>query len=970
MEAKDKENDIPEKDKDKSSPIENDDDINYHIFFKTYEKNIRKKIFDIIYNYLSKESETTDMKDSPEIEEEEEEEFIKEKDDKYINKSKKELLISFKQKEQEINKDLEKYEIRLKIYEDYYIYLEDIQQKFSFKFSCLRNIKFGNDYEWICNSIYLLYFQYKILKYTKPSRILCDNENDEKKEIIETIDSISKANDILTDKNLIRIIDTGVQNIDYNKIFEDGNKKFDFAKDNILKYLNYNVNDDKQIIDSEDACGNNYDDIISFSFEPRVASFIYCFQSGYYFFEYNLIKCLNTYQKDKKPFLYININDKNLFKEYFAFWLSNLFIISKEKPNSVNNNNNKTDDETIDKNKCVESIEALVTSILKNKSKYLEEILDILDNQLLEADNGIKYGMFNKKQLVILNNIDFKDIKLIQKKRYIHLNILFILNIQYNFDIFISYFYDKKCVKKFFLEKDNEIIYESPKKENNKDYFYSIFESNDEYQKSRQNLINETLKIFGDKKEKLLNISFIVHINQFIKKINNERNFTELKSNLGMSSYIQILKPFISLININVSVKNNSIYIIENIKFKEKYLNNFMKEIYKSNMINYLNTNSNQFFLNDLKGPLLEKDLILNILTGQLHDNNKYKNYSYFKEIKLQSIYCLNCDNKNTYENNEKNNIVITQENQTAELYDFGFKINYMNKNYMKFGQVSIFKDDNDLEKLNKKSIIMDIINFDLKKEKLKIGNIDAYSFVIITSINVFNEYKDLSKEKKQNHTFFKMMEHCEKNNFEFYIYDYINNEMYIYDKKINNIKISNEFFEGKKKLDLFNNANDLYEFINSSKKKLSMKFTKNNLLYPIENFYQAERNNKIHIVNLAKYEFNPSMLDMSIKIKDIGLAFWNYDDKKFDNLMINLNKEKASFKGKKIIDNGANIFGNCDVSKIHALLFSIEEEKNIIESKKKTFLQKKRDNKELYFGNFSELEEASKAKKKRLNKK
>ena len=262
----------------------------------------------------------------------------------------------------------------------------------------------------------------------------------------------------------------------------------------------------------------------------------------------------------------------------------------------------------------------------------------------------------------------------------------------------------------------------------------------------------------------------------------------------------------------------------------------------------------------------------------------------------------------------------------------------------MKFCQISILKDDNDLKKLNKKSIILDIINFDLKKKNLNIGNIDGYSFVIITSMNVFNEYKKLDEEKRQNHTFFKMKEHCEKNNFEFYIYDYFENNMYIYDINKNNIEISDDFFEEIKKLDLFDKNLGLYNFIGASEKKLSLKYTRNDLFYPIENYYQAEIENKIHIINLAKFKFEHSMLKMSTNIKDIGLAFWNYNNKQFDNLMINLNEKKEYFKGNKIIENKSEIFENPNNKKLHALLFSLEtEENNKIEEKKKIFFTKKK---------------------------
>ena len=446
-----------------------------------------------------------------------------------------------------------------------------------------------------------------------------------------------------------------------------------------------------------------------------------------------------------------------------------------------------------------------------------------------------------------------------------------------------------------------------------------------------------------------------MHINSF-SSYNN--SIIKLKMDLGgISGDISLLKPFCPLINFLVSVENNTIFHIDDIKFKEMIFYNYLKEIYKSIMVNYLNNNSKELYLDDIKGPLLEKDIILNILAGQIK-NQKYDNFLNFKEIKVPSIYCLNKNELNSnYEDNKNNNVVITQESKTAEFYDFAFKINKNNKNHMKLCQISTFKDLDDLERLNKESIILDIINFDINKEKLNLGKIDSYSFVIITSLNVFNDYNNVKDEKRKDHTFFKMKEHCKKNNFEFYIYNYFENTTYIYNEDKNDIEKFNFFFEDINKIDLYDKDSNIYKFIHSSKKKYSLKFTKNNLFYQIENYYQANIDKKIRITNLAKYEFNPSMLEMSTGINNIGLAFWDYKtNKEFNNLLININKTEEYFKGNTIINKRPSIFNNPGKKRIHVLLFSLREEDENIDKIMKEFLKKKRNRKELYNGDFSEL--------------
>ena len=391
-----------------------------------------------------------------------------------------------------------------------------------------------------------------------------------------------------------------------------------------------------------------------------------------------------------------------------------------------------------------------------------------------------------------------------------------------------------------------------------------------------------------------------MNISQFIDKINEERNsIIKLINDLGKTTNFSILKLFCPLINFYVSVDNSILCKLDCIKFKEIFFYNYLKALYISSMVNYLDANSNEFFLDDLKGPLLEKDIILNILTGQIN-KEIYNTYRHFKEVKVQSIYCLNYNKEQIFEDNKDKNVVITQEIKTAELYDFALKIN----NHMKVGQISIFKDKKDLEKLNKEAIIIDLINFDLNKGELNIGEINSYSFVLITSINVFNEYVNLEDKDKKKHTFFQMKEHCKKNNFEFYIYNYFENNMYIYNENNGKIEKFNNFFGEVKKIDLFDKNLGIYNFIKSSKKKISFKLIKNNLFYPIENYYQASIEKKIYIKYLAKFEFDPSMIEISTGINNIGLAFWDYDgDKQIDNLEINLNGEREYFKGYLIFD-------------------------------------------------------------------
>ncbi len=716
----------------------------YEWFFKTFNKEERNEIFEIIYNFLFIKSGTLEMPNSPE----KLEDYIIAKDDIYVNKSNEEIITLFNIKKTELNKSLEKYKIKLIIKFMNSLFLEDNEKKNYFMISCLRKIRFEEKYEWICNPNYLLYFQYFVLKYDKPIRIKSiDKENEEKEKNI--INSISKANELLKNENFIYITDGWLKNIDFNKLFEEGKKEFDLSKENIFEYLDYNNIDPKQIADSQYIFNNNYIDIIYFSFESHFTNLIYSFQNGNYFFEFNLINCLNNFQINRYRYFYLNINkinkifnNKYLFKKYLGYWMSKIFQDIKKR------NSEEKDDKNIDnKSNYLNFINELIDFIFKDKEKYLEIILNQLNNKFPKpyirgADNRFN---FRDNILVILNNINVSDVQWIEKMNFSNLHILFIFNIENNFDTFQFYYYEHYKLKKIFLENKDEIIYKDPIEENTNKNFYSIFQSKDEYENTKKKLINQILKCFKNNVDKLLNIVFILNSSKLIDQIKKEDD--------SISIVLNFLKPFCPIINFCISVQDHSKFNIDNIKFKEKIFCDFLKEIYKSTMVNYLNNNSNELDLNDMKGPLLEKDIILNILTGQINVE-KYNDYLNFKEIKVPSIYCLNKIELNDYEDNKNNNVVITQESKTAELYDFAFKINKKDKNHMKLVQISIFKDMDDLQRLNQESIILDIINFELNKEKLNLGKIDSYSFVIITSINVFNDYKNLQDKKKKDKSY------------------------------------------------------------------------------------------------------------------------------------------------------------------------------------------------------------------------
>ena len=593
--------------------------------------------------------------------------------------------------------------------------------------------------------------------------------------------------------------------------------------------------------------------------------------------------------------------------------------------------------------------------IFLDKANYLKVILTLIN----------KYFVDKNKMLIVLNNINNNHNKYFEEMCFMNeINFLFIFKIENNFQLFKQIFFDSKIRKKFFYETNNEISYsESEKKKN---FLSLIYKSEKEYYNSRNKIINDIMKTIGQK-EKILYLIILFNISTYIDLKNYEYDeITALKISLSAKkNYLNFLEPFCSILNFElIDIDNNC--IIKDIKFKEALYENILSDHYKSQMINYINKKSNELFLDDIEGSLLEKDIIFNILTEQLKDKKLEKKKN-FKKLNVNSLYCLDYNKNIEYPDNSNDNVIIIQDSKTAEMFDFSFKIHdEKNNNHMKFLQIITFKSLKDLTKLNQYSVSLDLINFDLKNDALKLGKIQKYSFCIITSIKIYNDFLNLKdKNKEKEHTFYNIREHCKKNGFEFFIFDYFRNKMFVLKDNDKIIECSN-FFEIEKAIDLHQNKYNLYNFLKSSNKKLSLKLTKNNLLYPIQNYYQVDNIRKIYIHNIAKYEFNKEMINIYPE-KNFGLAFWNYKnskDKKFDNLLINYNGKSLYFKDEKIIVNKCNFFEKEGIKNIHALLFFVEEE-NIYENKEIIeFLKKKREGSLLYDSDFEDIIEKKRNKK------
>ena len=402
-------------------------------------------------------------------------------------------------------------------------------------------------------------------------------------------------------------------------------------------------------------------------------------------------------------------------------------------------------------------------------------------------------------------------------------------------------------------------------------------EDKEQYKKSIKNIINN------------INNGNTIDYFIFLIKLLYSESFSQNNS-LTISDFNNYLEKFLPLLYISIC-KENFKTSINKIKFRT----NFIKEIieFQFNFLLSKNLLTDKIFkeikTKSTEGIYIEKKIIFYLLTKLIK----------LDKITIEKIYCFNSKIEQKFTNT---GIIFIQKLESAPIYDFGI-VNYFDGELTFKGyQIGINKPYESLIYLNKEKIAIDILYFISKVNAALNIKITKFTFGIITTINayksqmnkkikndnefdddigmdnhdIYDDNKDNKKEENEKdneyRNYNKMKNYCNRNNFEFILFDpkdnlfYIDNEnklekidFNIYNKKEFENNVTNKF--------IFSNDNNNYltkmplnpyditikndlEFIES--KVNDIKEKKLNFIAKFEIEQKIEVINKIDFYNLA----------------------------------------------------------------------------------------------------------------------
>ena len=385
-------------------------------------------------------------------------------------------------------------------------------------------------------------------------------------------------------------------------------------------------------------------------------------------------------------------------------------------------------------------------------------------------------------------------------------------------------------------------------------------------------IYNESL---SDATNEIKNLFAEYNVNNFVDLIKLFHFSSFLDYNSEKKEDFQELPLIIKYIKFfNLIVDNDleeSKPFIKNIKFKNKEIENEFFKQYSAYVINLIESDEKLLTVLNLNdGDFFEKLIILDIITGKIKE--KDNNYN-FITVEVDSLFGLDLKNFD-FEKYKGKNILFTQKNKTAEIFDFGILINQDGQIIMKLYQISTKKTKGDLAKLDIDIIKLHCIN--IQKNLQVLGKINKFSFGIITSIRCFE------KNKKD----FKLMkEDCNSKNYEFLIYDIKEKKFYIEaDDPKNNALLNLVNIYSINKVNYLELPN--YEnFFQLKPRLISMKYINKNYIHCIEKYYNNNNDEFNDIKIIGKIEYDESIINSSIIDNNLGLLIsGNIPGKKYDN--------------------------------------------------------------------------------------
>ena len=461
---------------------------------------------------------------------------------------------------------------------------------------------------------------------------------------------------------------------------------------------------------------------------------------------------------------------------------------------------------------------------------------------------------------------------------------------------------------------------------------YGLYFLNSNNTRLNESLNNDLITFFKEIEQKKELSTF----KDFIKII----HFQEYKNEKIDEINCKFLSKHMKFLNLNVSDEDNrgkliiNDVIFKNEEIKQKYENKF-----KALILYFLNNN---LLLKDLfggkDGDFFEKQLILDIITEKIKEDKILD----FQELKINTIYCMNIEKeKIDFSKYNNKNIFFSQKSKTGEIYDFAFAIN----DYIKSFQASNQKSIKDLIKLSKSVIEVDCRNINHTLQNIK--DYKKFSFGIITSRAIYEEYKSIPEKNRKNTTYYLMKEHCVKNLFEFIIYDLLNQKFFVED---DNGKLKEyENFYGFDSRYAIKNV-ELNEIFDLNPKKMTIKYVNKEKI-----FKNIESKEPIDIV--GKFNFKKEFLNINMNEKNYGLLIYgnksvfndllesseegNYSEVSFQQEIIKFNNQMESNFLPNIKDL-SNI-DNIKLKNPHVILFHTNGDIKFLKKKRSREKEKKR---------------------------
>ena len=866
--------------------------FNVKFFVDNYWEN-RNEIFEYIYEVLEKENET--LEENQKIHEFLEQKYNKEKDKKIgINSIKyltlKKYIKNFnsrkkREKSEEIEDKLRKYDLDLQLTENPFaiklIHLEknqasknndDKNQNINdkndynsifpiFNIDFIDKIKISDDEEWICNAEYGFYLITDVFKLNNPHPIYIEDNHEEPDES-ESSFSLNEYIDLehlifftnnRNDRNKKIIELEGNLNIsDIYKDIKENSISPEYEKNQFIKKSIPGIIIEKDI-KIEDYVNNEIWDFFRKIYTCKNYKTV-IFQDKNKKSNYDKIVSLNElYLKNSIRFLYLDLNIINSIKstnekrQYLSYYIARIYSCRKN---------------------FKEDFENFVNSNLKNvrSEKFIYDLI----KKIIEKNEE----MINKEKIIIppffivFDNIDsaeyFRVFEEIIDENFNGLVQIFgVINIESKFgkSKFISLYnkgyYDRGFYIKYLCS------------------FHAI-----------ENLEEDILSFFNEIGKNINTLKDFIQLMYYQDYINEYDKIDKID--------ITFLMKYIKYIYLDVKEDCNNSLTITNIKFKNQKIEEKFTNNYRDILLNYLNINNNNNEIIDknlddlfsgVNGIFFEKQILLDILLDRIK-NKKEENILLFKELKVQSIYCmkLNTESINLAEYKDKN-IIITQISKTGEIYDFAIIIG----NTVKLYQVSINKPEKKLIKLYK-----GLIETDCQYMKMKVLNkireCTNFNFGLIISKFAFYQYAELIKnndKKYLNTPYYLMKKYSEDNQYELLIYDLYYNKFFIEGDSYELIEYNNfyEFVEEKKL-----NVNGLEDIFNLNPEKMSIKkYKKDNLLEKLNKtnlFNTINEKNKEFINIIAKFKYDKKFLHIEkIKEENICLCISHKDEDRETNI-------------------------------------------------------------------------------------